>query len=881
MSNKLPEFHYFYTRSVPFTEKQKSSLIIKEQIIKPTNEKLTAPIEIKLQSGETKSTSGGDVTTAQTVVFSDEMKGTVVESVPVSQLNSYGDETASVPLADFLKRPVLLTTVNWELTDAAQANFNTIAPWQAFFNNTIIKKKLDNYAFIRCNLKLKFVINASPFYYGSLQFAYQPLPNYKTSTINTSVGTPLIPMSQRPHVFVYPQNNQGGEMLLPFLFHKNWLDLNSSTEMNWFGDLTTNIYTQLRSANGTTGTSLDVQIFAWAEDVELMGPTIELAMQSGEIDSAVKSSKDEYNGMISKPASAIATATGLLGTTPVIGPFMTATSIAATAIGNIASLFGYTNVPNISDQHGFKNQPFAQFASPEISKPTERLCLDPKNELSIDNKIHGASSEDQLACKDFFARESYLTSLSYIETQSEGDALLAINVSPSYHGIDTLSTTTSYDLTPLYYGASLFKYWRGDVIFRFKIIATQYHKGRIRINYTPTGNISAAGTGDQMTSTFTRIVDIGSEDNVEIVVPYMQATPWLRTFDLETATLASLKYRTDGISMLPVRNFDNGQLTVKVMTNLTSPAATSTVKIQVFVRGGDNFEVAMPRNIPDTTTHLALQSAENIDEVASDVAGSSCNNKHPARYLVNMGENITSFRQLMRRTQKVGSYALIDNETAPYVINKIYFSKYPRYFGYDANGPNNATDTATTGTARFNYVHNSVINHLANCFIGQRGSMNWEFNLDSPEDLTNSFSVERSSNVLPTGSSLITGTAYTYANPSSYAVAGMHDGSGIEGMSLTNTHTQSGLSVNIPNYNMYKFNYTVPTANTNGLSYDGSDVDGAFVRITTRPNFTALTVQKSTILDSYCSIGPDYSLIYFLNIPTIYKLAVPPPAAEA
>jgi hypothetical protein len=63
--------------------------------------------------------------------------------------------------------------------------------------------------------------------------------------------------------------------------------------------------------------------------------------------------------------------------------------------------------------------------------------------------------------------------------------------------------------TPMSYAAFPFKWWRGDIIFRFKFICTRFHKGRVRITFDPINDISVS-TPDY-TTVFNEVVDIGAD----------------------------------------------------------------------------------------------------------------------------------------------------------------------------------------------------------------------------------------------------------------------------------------------------------------------------------------------------------------------------------
>jgi len=112
---------------------------------------------------------------------------------------------------------VLLSTITWNESDSAGAD-NYIDPWNLFFSDARVKKKIDNYSFLRCKLKIKVVVNASPFYYGAMRFCYIPARGYKNEQIlfDGSNLNHLIPYSQTPGFWIYPSSSTGGEMELPF-----------------------------------------------------------------------------------------------------------------------------------------------------------------------------------------------------------------------------------------------------------------------------------------------------------------------------------------------------------------------------------------------------------------------------------------------------------------------------------------------------------------------------------------------------------------------------------------------------------------------------------------------------------------------------------------
>ena len=176
-----------------------------------------------------------------------------VEAGTTSDMNALvRDVTPSVgELADFLSRPVRISTRTWNESDSV-GFLETKQCWYEFLNTAFIKKKLDNYAFIRGNLHLKVVVNASPFYYGLAMLSYNPTPAYHGAGAGASGDADytygLMQRSQRPHIMIIPQESLGGELKVPFIWNKNWAQLTSASEIQGLGSYELEVIAQLQSA---------------------------------------------------------------------------------------------------------------------------------------------------------------------------------------------------------------------------------------------------------------------------------------------------------------------------------------------------------------------------------------------------------------------------------------------------------------------------------------------------------------------------------------------------------------------------------------------------------------------------------------------------------
>nr|ULF99984.1 MAG: hypothetical protein 2 [Marnaviridae sp.] len=801
------------------------------------------------------------MTEHETTTFVDSAQGVDIGHSSIANAVDEADAVTIAGLTDFLSRPVRISSFTWNQSDSVGVG-NTFSPWYEYFNNANIKYKLNNFAFLRANLKLKFVINASPFLYGSMRACYQPLPAFKGSTVlsGTAAGisnSEFIPYSQQPGVWLKPQHSEGAEMTLPFFYPRAYLRAQVSQDFIDMGTLRMVRYSTLRSANGATGQGVTVQVYAWAEDVVLAGPSVGLALQA-----------DEYGvGPVSGPASTVAMIAGKLRSVPVIGKFATATEMGAKAVAGIAKLFGFTNVPVIEPTLPYRPSAFPQMASPEIGYPVEKLTLDSKNELAIDPSVIGLSSHDELAIQNFATKQSFLVTTTWSTATAVDTPLFTTKVTPSLT-VGTQTQGTIFQFTPLGLVSELFRSWRGDIIFTFRFIASPFHKGRVRISYDPF-NSDIQNTADTGPTTFNKIVDLGQETEVDVRVPYQQALAWCYTY----LNYNSLNFQTSPTPNLAFTDtFDNGLLSVKVLTQLTAPVSTSTVDMQVFVRGADNIEFANPKNVFNTMTALALQSEEYSEkrEGQEMTVGTISPDTIDERSRQHFGENVGSLRVLLRRSNLVDMIVPGTNVTGTGAW-QIRQTRFPPYYGYDAGGWSTALGTvAPASNFQFNFVKVMPWHLITNCFIAQRGSMHWHYNWTG-QDVTMTVSRRTSGTVQSQGYPAVnSGSASVYSRS---FVNNLEDTPAAT--AVVNQKTNAGLSVSIPNYSVFKFESTDPRNSTvpvsSGGRYDGSIFEGISFQILTKPSLGDL---NGGLLTRYASVGTDYNVHFFLNCPSMNYLDI-------
>ncbi len=831
------------------------------------------PSRIKKYKKKTRVQNMFTQSAEEIVTFINADEAPIVGETCGNNVFSATDGTTDTDISNFFARPVRIDSYTWLESQTYGSYIRNVNPWQQWANNPAVKSKLNNYSWFRGDLHLKFQMTASPFYYGMLRQIYRPLQNFKTENIAIDAGArSLILVSQRPHIDMIVGEHDSYDMILPFIYPANWVNIQNASSIANLGVLTTAIYAALDSANGVSGTGIGITVYAWVENVELSGASVGLSMQSGEA--------DEFGeGPVSSVASWVANAATYLEDIPVIGPFATATSIGAKAISAIASMFGFTNVPVISDSQPYRPEAMPKLASSEIGFPIERMSLDPKNELSVDPRIIGLNNGlDELSLQYLATRESYLTSAIWSTTNLVDDTLFYALVHPTLYANDNTTSNNALYMTPMAWIAKTFKDWRGSIVFRFQIIASKYHKGKLRISFDPTG-YSTVNVGNQTVTAnivHTAIVDIGETMNVEFHVPYQQALQFLT--NRTDYTPANVKYasNTELTSFQYNPDYDNGYLTLRVITPLTAPVVSSSVRVLVFVKAGNDIEFANPCPVDETYTYSMLtpQSAEMSIAPVEGVELGPTGGTADQQYLVHYGENIRSYRQLLHRFE-LNSVEWVDPPATlsakDLAIFRKFFYKFPRSMGYASASTVSAVGTSSAGPFGYNFVSPGLLQWVSNAFLCYRGSINWTFNVQSSQQLSSVRVYKDNTGSLPAQ----VNTGIIVCDNPNRANDGirLYTNSGLAASAATNQNTQSVINIQATNYSRYKFQSTSPLLANTGTAGDGSDLDAYVLE----GSFQApATTAAPACIHTYCATGPDFGLYFFLNVPTVWRYASNP-----
>lgn len=794
-------------------------------------------------------------------------------SVPSSPDATFGvADSNDAHLENFFSRPIKIASYNW----AVGANlFESFDPWTLFFTNPRVLNRIANYNLLRCRLCVKVVLNGNGFHYGRAIMSYNPLHTMDTLTKDRAFfNIDIVEASQRPHIYLNPTTSSGGTMCLPFIYPLNAISI-PQEKWSEMGECTIHGMQSLKHANGASD-SVTVSVFAWAEDVSLSAPTsaepASMVPQAG----VYTPQADEYGtGIVSMPASFIARAAGALADAPMIGLYAKATQLAASTVATIAKTFGFSRPNDISAIVPYKPTVVGNIANTNMPDSAIKLTLDAKQELSCDTRTFGLDGTDEMTIKSIATRESYFTSFSWLISKTAEECLFSIRNCPSISRSQTISTVLERHLPACAFVTMPFKYWRGTMKYRFQIVCSQFHKGRLKVVYDPAGPVT-----NEYNTAYTRIIDIAEEKDFTVEIGWGQPTTFLENpgFDFTPFSTAPLSAMEGA----------NGVLSVYVVNELTVPnsIADNNIEVNVFVSAGDDFEVVEPteefiRQLswympqsgvytpqagedPDAheTSEENAPLQETIDESMAPTLSDSDNT-----FDVFFGDPVVSIRQLLKRYCLSRVWGVNANGTDTYMMCNIQTSNLPPPRGY-APG---ALDIAA-GPASYNYTKMTHLGWFLPAFACWRGGIRWKYHLVNHSTNNKAFmSVVRNPN--PSGGAGVNAIGLDDNGSSTSIQSAQFAGllpSYLSGGHMTDVSVNPVVEVELPFYSNQRF-----YRGKQGNVFLNPGKDSGIHNVYYMANAAAT---GDTFVYASVSTGEDFTLGMFTGAPVAYAYNDPVPA---
>jgi hypothetical protein len=774
-----------------------------------------------------------------------------------------------------------------------------------FLNRPDVISKLDSYTLFKCDFEVEINVKATKFHVGMIMVSVKR-GGANNTVIDITNQKHLVTYSQRPRILLDVSTQQQGMVKVPFVYPYPWMSLSNTSDLRtpvatWptvdivgFGDL---------AAVGATTGNAEVSVFVRAKNIKMAGasttpytgvselrtPTLHMkgvssSMKSTKGRSPPPNAIDEFEakGPVSKVASVVADAAGKLRDVPYIGKFALATHIASGAFGQVASLFGFSRPTLIDDPTRVIQRPGDSFALVDGKAVTDKLSLTSKQEVTVDPSVVGLPSIDEMSFDYLKKVETYLTSFTWDPTHTTDTTIFQLVVDPMAEAYVSASTNRYYP-TALSYMCKPFGKWRGSLKYRFVMVASKFHAGKLTFSYEPTETEGGATSAELYQRRQHYVVDLSTDLDVELTVNYQRNTSYSDVVSSINSPIAYFNTNGTSINAAPLRT--NGTIYVQPYTELTVTDDVTPVKILVFISAGDDFEVQEPwfenwynltykpvSQVQQPTLLLKMKgvadvgSAELGEVSQGDQFGERAAAKTNLTKELNMveqgaspvfyGEKPTSMRQMIKRWCPYMAIMPTTSENW-----SMTHRDFPLYRGADANAIHNFA------AGNYDYVCNTYMNYLAPAYGFWRGSIRYRI-----RSLRSSTSVDETSVskyngpipcTVPQAVSLDTTDSSTAA----------HDGIDvfqweIEGSAIARRENNAMLDFEIPFYSPMRANL-VGLADGDYPQSSGYCYGNGF--------FLDVFDRSKVVFKSSVAAGDDFTFMCFNGAPVYYYQNSPDP----
>lgn len=548
---------------------------------------------------------------------------------------------AEQKLIDFLQKPILLHSGNFSDSDTYSFLQSYSMPYYALTSSqgAMYLEKLKGYFGIAMDMRFRIVINATRFQQGRYCIGFVPTcssapstSNLKQLLYNNMHMATLIQRTTVPHVEIDIATGTSAELLVPFMSANNFYPINSalsSSDMFGLGFVNVYPYKPLVAASGVTTASYT--LYVSFENVKLFGAASPQSGLATKKNRATSEISNRSNGPVSSVANAISSGFKEFSSIPLIGSYANDISWIADRVSNVASIFGFSKP--IQGDSLLKvmvlNAPSHTNVDGDSDVRTLSLLSKPGT-VQIDGLF--GTDYDEMDFSYVSRKYAWFKTIDWTYLTTVGN-LSTIQVRPS---IGASTVAGAVHLTPVAFLADQFVYWRGSLKFKFKLVKTEFHSGRLSFSFFPIDEAAAYTADPYYVNRI--IVDIRDTNEVELVIPYIARNPW--------------KFAGDAI----------GILSIDVVDMLIAPDTVSnTISLLVETCGGDDFEVAVPAPFNYGVTCITPQSGMVDLSIVSATIGNSTVESDPLlASSATIGDKVSSFRTLLKRFTPLSKYSGTD-----------------------------------------------------------------------------------------------------------------------------------------------------------------------------------------------------------------------------
>lgn len=553
-------------------------------------------------------------------------------------------------IKSFLAKPIIFQKGSFQASDTV-STFTSRDLFNTALGSSILSDKLKGFLGIRATVRLRIVVNGNRFQQGRYMLTYVPVGGEvntarRTAFYNAHIST-LRQRTQIHRVEIDINCDTEAELIIPWSSAMNWFPLRtlSSVDSGELGIVTIFPYEPLGASSGSTIANFTV--YSHLEDVELFGASTP-QMGKRSLTRVVKRNVSEMEaknadiGPVEGVMATMVSVSNALSVVPLLTPFAKPASWVFEALQGVAASFGWSKPLNLHPAHRMimQNAPFiGSVNNDDYSLP---LSLDVRNAVEAIPNL-GFTERDELDFNSFTSIPCYINKFVWDTATASGASLYAVNVGPAAtaQGVGSI-----VHHTPLSFVASYFNFWRGSLVYKIKIVKTEFHSGRISINYFPTNTSGSSLGTSYITAPYVsrQIYDIRECNEIIYTIPFSASTPYIPT----------------GYGVPDFKRTNTGTLVVYVEDPLVAPSTVpSSISFLVEVMGGEDIEFAYPVAQGWVPNYGVVPQMGERNDCRLDDRDTSLPHPHDQIEASSkcIGERIRSFRSLLKSYDSVNPIA--------------------------------------------------------------------------------------------------------------------------------------------------------------------------------------------------------------------------------
>jgi len=498
-----------------------------------------------LSQGPEDNHPGGTSTAPAFVDLADAVVAENIVSVPqltVNDLDGAFKLKGEFDLPSFFERPVKIADLTVIIGSDPQNGeiYSADFPEKLFTFLWPMYKKVEGFLGFRGTLKVKLVVNANPFTQGWLIMTYMPLGS-EAGNLTKMRHRSIANTVQLPHVKLDLSCETEAVLTIPYYSCLPYYNI--VTGEGRHAHVSLRVYAPSDTGAGAVITDYYAQVFAWYEDVEIVTPTIGAVylpdippglVQGDPIvapievpeaaEGFVSQGPSDAEAAAQKPSTVlknISMATSMMSRIPIVSSIARPTSWATSFLSGAASAFGYSNP--IEPAPVTKTVRISNYGNLNADMPrhSQQMGLSASNTLRLLPKS-SPRGQEEMSFEFISSVPGYLGNFEMAPDDTVNGAKYVLELLPTaFRYSQVIGTRTHHTFVPWSYLCyNFFTYWKATVHLTLHIVKTQYHSGRLSVEYYPgVTNADVSAVTDPWNWSSRTVVDLRECNKVELSFP--------------------------------------------------------------------------------------------------------------------------------------------------------------------------------------------------------------------------------------------------------------------------------------------------------------------------------------------------------------------------